>query len=79
MLEQSIYLTYHAANERNLDVIDPDVGDTIEGKGVTSPDVLRVQFGDLDVLNDDVSGALIELETLASDDTGAADTKDSLV
>jgi hypothetical protein len=45
------------------DSVDPDHVGTIDGDGITTPDVVRVQLGDLDVLDDDVVGAWFELVT----------------
>jgi hypothetical protein len=59
-------------------VVNPDEIGTIKSHGITTPDVLRVQFGDMDVLDDDVLGSL-DVETLALDDTVGTDTNNGLV
>jgi hypothetical protein len=59
-------------------VINPDEIGTIKSHGVATPNVLRVQFGDMDVLDDDVLGSL-DVETLALDDTIGTDTNNGLV
>ena len=44
----------------------------VESDGITTPNVLGVQLGDLDVLDDDVVGTGNDTETLALDHTAAA-------
>lgn len=61
------------------DVVDPDQVGAGEGDGVTSPDVLRVQLRDTDVLDDDVLHAVGHAQTLALDDSGGARAEDGLV
>lgn len=39
--------------------VNPDHVCTGEGDSITAPDVVRVQLGDLDVLNDDVGNTAI--------------------
>ena len=68
-----------AADERGGDVVDPDHVDVVEGDGVAAPDVLRVELGDVDVLDDDVVDAADEAEPLALDDALVADADDGLV
>lgn len=61
-----------AADEGELVVVDPDhVG--------AAPNVLRVQFGDVDVLDDDVARAAADAEALAHNDAGIAYADDALV
>jgi hypothetical protein len=45
------------------DSVDPDHVGAVDGDGITAPDVVGVQLGDLDVLDDDVVGAWFELAT----------------
>lgn len=61
------------------DVVDPDQVSAGEGDGITTPDVLGVQLGDADVLNDDVLHAVGHAQTLALDDSGGARAEDGLV
>lgn len=62
-----------------LDVVDPDVGRAIQGDGVATPDVLGVQLGDVNVLEDDVADAVGESQALATDDTRVTNTNNGLV
>lgn len=39
-----------AADQGGLDVVDPDKVGAVESDGITAPDVLGVQVGDVDVL-----------------------------
>lgn len=68
-----------AADERDLDMVQPDEVAAGHLEGVSAPDVLRVEFRDVDVLEDDVLCPTDETETLASDHTLVADTDDRLV
>lgn len=68
-----------AANVVGGDVVDPDQISAGQGDGITTPDVLGVQLGDADVLDDDVLHAVGEVETLALDDSGGPITEDGLV
>lgn len=47
-------------------MVDPDQISTVEGDGVSAPDVVRVEFGDLNILNDNIADA-DHAETLAHD------------
>ena len=60
-------------------MVNPDVVSLVKGDGVSTPDVLRVDVGDLNVLDNDVLGTVDNAETLALDDTVAAFTNDRLV
>lgn len=51
----------------------------VKSDGITAPDVLGVQLGDLDVLDDDVVGTRDDTETLALDHTAAALADDGLL
>lgn len=42
------------ADERGGNAVDPDQVGSVNGDGISSPDVLWVDVGDLDVLDDDV-------------------------
>ncbi|RDW78851.1 uncharacterized protein DSM5745_05703 [Aspergillus mulundensis] len=68
-----------ATGKRELVVVDPDPVAVVEGEEVSSPHVLRVCIGEVDVLDDDVAGAAADAQALAADDAGAADTDDTLV
>lgn len=54
-----------------LDVINPDEVSTVQGDGITTPDVLRVQICNMDVLDDNVAGTTDNLQALSLNDTGA--------
>ncbi|KAF7545500.1 hypothetical protein G7046_g9552 [Stylonectria norvegica] len=68
-----------AADERGGNVIDPDHVDVVEGDGIAAPDVLGVELGDVDVLDDDVAHAADEPQALALDDALAAHAYEALV
>lgn len=57
----------------------PDHVSAIERDGITTENVLGVELGDVDVLDDDVLGAVGHAQTLATDDTLGANTNDGLV
>lgn len=61
------------------DVVDPDQVGAGQGDGITSPDVLGVELGDADVLDDDVLHAVGHAQTLALDDSRGAGAEDGLV
>lgn len=54
-----------------LDVINPDEVSTVQGDGITTPDVLRVQICNMDVLDDNIAGTTDNLQALSLNDTGA--------
>jgi hypothetical protein len=58
-----------ATNQRGSYVVDPDYVGTIYGDGIAAPNVLRVQVGDVDILDDDVAGAADDAEALALNDS----------
>jgi len=60
-------------------VVDPHHISTVKSDGITAPNVVRVELGDLDVLDDDVVGAGNNTETLALDHTAAALADDGLL
>lgn len=53
-------------------VVDPDKVSLVQGDGITTPDILRVDVSDSDVLDDDVLGAADDTDTTALNDTGTA-------
>jgi hypothetical protein len=55
-----------------LDVINPDHISTVQGDGIAAPNVLRIQVRNVNILNNDVAGTADDLQTLSSDDSGAA-------
>lgn len=62
-----------------LDVIDPDHVSAGDGDSITTPDVFRVDVGEVDILNDNVLDAVGHVDTLALDDTGGALADQGLV
>lgn len=68
-----------STDEGELVVVDPDLVGAVEGDGIATPDVLRVQVGDVDVLDDDVLCSAADAEALAHDDALVSDTDDTLV
>lgn len=68
-----------SADERGGDVVDPDKIGVIDGEGITTPDGVRVEVGNVDVLDDDVLGAAHDTETLAFDEALATNTDEGLV
>ena len=68
-----------AADEGGGDVVDPDHVGVVQGDGVAAPNVLRVEVGDVDVLDDDVPDAADHPDTLALDDALVANADEGLV
>lgn len=62
-----------------LDVIDPDHITAIESDGITTPDVLRVELGDVNVLDDNVAGTIGDIEAFALDNAFGAGSNQSLI
>jgi len=58
------------SNIRGRYVIDPYHISVIDRDGISTPHVLGVDFGDENVLNDDVAGAGHDAESFAFDYTG---------
>ena len=61
------------------DVVNPDHVGAVDGDGITTPDVLRVDLSNADVLDDDVLDAASHAETLALHNTLGALADDRLV
>lgn len=72
-------LGFGAFDRVYLDVIDPNHIAAIESDGIATPDVLRVELGDMNVLDDDVAGTIGDIETFALDDAFSARSNQSLV
>lgn len=68
-----------AAGERELVVVDPDAVGAVQGDCIATPDVLRVEVGEVDVLDDDVAGAAAKAQALAANDSLGAHADDGLV
>ncbi|KAI6765265.1 hypothetical protein HG531_012364 [Fusarium graminearum] len=69
----------HATNLGELAVVDPDtIVLSLELQSITSPDDTGVELGDLNALDDDVAGALLNGKTLSFQDSLAV-TDDTLV
>lgn len=60
-------------------MVNPDVVGTIQSDSIAAPDVLGVEFGDMDVLNDDVVCAASETQSLATKHTRTTDTDNGFV
>lgn len=60
-------------------MVDPDVAAAIQGNSITTPDILRVELGDVDVLNDYIGHTIRKPEPSASDDTSTAHADDAFV
>lgn len=68
-----------AADAGGSYMVDPDEVGLVDGDGVASPDVLGVDVGDGDVLNDDVLSTADDTKALALDDAGGALADEGLV
>lgn len=79
MLVRSWSRSIGSGDSSYLDVVDPDHVSVIQGDGITTPDVVRVEVGDVDVLDDDVLCARDNSQTLALDNTSAAAADQRLV
>lgn len=60
-------------------MVYPDEVGAGEGDGVAAPDVLGVEVGDVDVLDNDIFGAVRDAEALALNHTRGPDADDGLV
>jgi hypothetical protein len=60
-------------------MVDPNEISIVEGNGVSTPDILRVDISNRDVLDDDILGTANNPQTLTLDDTGAALADQGLV
>ena len=63
----------------HLDMVDPDQVGARDRDGITAPDVLGVDLGEVDVLDDDVLDPVGHVDALALDDTGGALADQGLV
>lgn len=68
-----------ATDQGDLAVVDPYEVRAVNSDGITTPDVLRVELRDVDVLDDDVLGAVGNSETLSAKDTLGANADNALV
>jgi hypothetical protein len=68
-----------AGDEVGGDVVNPDHVGTVNGDGITTPDVLRVDLSETDVLDDNVLDVASHADTLALNNTLAALTNQRLV
>jgi hypothetical protein len=66
-------------NQVGGDVVDPDEVCTVDGDGITTPDVLGVDIGEANVLDDDVLSVGDDANTLALNDTLGALADERLV
>ena len=60
-------------------MVDPDHVGTCQSNGIAAPDVLRVELGDVNVLDDDVLDTVGKSDALALDDTFRARADDRFV
>ena len=60
-------------------MVNPDLIRAVKRNGITTPNKLRVEVSDGDVLDDDILRSATEAETFAFDRTRAADADDSLI
>lgn len=70
---------HHAADQRELAVVNPDTVVAIELESIATPDQTGVQVGDGDTLDDDVLGLGGKAETLALQNTLSVGGDDTLV
>jgi hypothetical protein len=68
-----------AGDEVSGDVVDPDHVSTVNGDGISTPDVLRVDLSETDVLDNNVLDVASHADTLALNDTLASLTNQRLV
>lgn len=60
-------------------MVDPNHVGVVQSDGITTPDVMRVKVGNVDVLDDDVGSSRDDSETLADDHTSSAGADQGLV
>jgi hypothetical protein len=66
-------------DEGDLDVVDPDKIGASEGDSISSPNILWVEFSDVDVLDDHILGAVGDAETFASNYSLAANANNRFI
>ena len=57
-----------ATDQRDLDVVNPDLVGAIQGHSITTPDVLWVELCDVDVLDDDCVPKSVTSHLLTAND-----------
>lgn len=67
-----------ATDQRGGNVVDPNQISRVNGDSIASPDVFRVELGNLNILDDDVLHPR-DLQALSTDNTGRAGANDGLV
>lgn len=60
-------------------MVDPDLISPIQADRITTPDVLRIQLGDMHVLDDNVLGPVGQTKPLASKNASTSNPDDGLV
>lgn len=67
------------ADQRGLDVVNPDEVSAIQSNSIATPDVLGIQLRNVDILDDNVACTIANTQTLAANNTRAANTNNGLV
>lgn len=57
-------------------MIDPDIVCTVQGDGIAAPDVLRIDVGNGNILNDDIGSTIYDAQALTLDDTTGSISND---
>ena len=60
-------------------MVNPNLVSAIQGDGISTPDELGVQLGDVNVLDDDIANAVLHQQTPAANNTLAANANNRLV
>jgi hypothetical protein len=75
----SFELEHSSRASTDSHMVDPDVASTIKSDGITTPDVLGVEFADGDVLDDNVVNATSKTQALSEKHALLSVTNDGLV
>ena len=73
------YVLSDGKEQTYSNVIDPDIVCSIQGDGISAPNIFRVDIGDLNVLENDVLSSIHDPQALAFDDTLGTIANDCLV
>ena len=68
-----------ATDQRDLDMVNPDLVSTIQRNSITTPDILRVELGNVDVLYDSIANTIHEMQPLITNHASTANTHGRLI
>lgn len=68
-----------ATDQRDLDMVSPNLVGTIQRNSITTPDILRVELGNMDVLYDNIANTIHETQPLTTNHASTANAHDRLI